>query len=183
MTTDGHGDGAGTTSSTGIERADGSADQEQLRRDVAKLSTTVRALSTTVARLAGAAPIGPDEPEADDGTGRVDVTGEDLVAWVQWLVARYELDNVPDCWTQHGALVEELDALRIGWLDTIGKGQGGLAAMQWHDYFGRTLERFDRRWRARNCEDTHRDTILPGWVTKNPDTLDAPDLDVGRYRR
>jgi hypothetical protein len=47
--------------------------------------------------------------------------------------------------------------------------------MQWHDYFGRTLERFDRRWRARNCEDTHRDTILPGWVTKNPHTLDAPD--------
>jgi hypothetical protein len=46
----------------------------------------------------------------------------------------------------------------------------------------RTLERFDRRWRARNCEDTHRDTILPAWVTKEPGTLAAPDLDAGRYR-
>ena len=102
--------------------------------------------------------------------------------WVQWLVARYELLNIPDCWTHHGALVEELDALRIGWLDTIGRGQDGLAAVQWHDYFARTLERFDRRWRARNCEDTHRDTILPAWVTKDPDTLEVPNLDAGRYR-
>jgi hypothetical protein len=156
-------------------------DDVELRRHVAKLSTTVRILSGSVARLSGTPPVDFDQAHAGERT-HGGVAGEELVEWVQWLVARYELDNVPDCWTQHGALVEELDALRIGWLDTIGKGQGGLAAMQWHDYFGRTLERFDRRWRARNCEDTHRDTILPAWVTKDPGTLDTPDLDAGRYQ-
>jgi hypothetical protein len=174
-----------TSSSTGAETdvdVDG-LDDVELRRHVAKLSATVRALAGTVARLAGAAPASTERPPVEDDTGAHGVAAdEDLVAWVQWLVARYELDNVPDCWAQHGALVEELDALRVGWFDTIGKGQGGLAGMQWHDYFGRTLERFDRRWRARNCEDTHRDTTLPAWVTKDPDTLEAPDLDAGRYR-
>jgi hypothetical protein len=158
-------------------------DDVALRRHVAKLSATVRALAGTVARLAGAAPADAQRPRVDDdaAAGGV-IAGEDLVAWVQWLVAHYELDNIPDCWTQHGALVEELDALRVGWLDTIGKGQGGLAGMQWHDYFGRSLERFDRRWRARNCEDTHRDTTLPAWVTKDAGTVEAPDLDASRYK-
>jgi hypothetical protein len=91
---------------------------------VAKLGKTVRALAGTVARPAGADPSGVREADAGNGTERhSNVAGEELVAWVQWLVARYELNNIPDCWAQHGALVEELDALRIG-LDTIGKGQG-----------------------------------------------------------
>jgi hypothetical protein len=153
-------------------------DDIALRRHVAKLAFTLRQLTGTVARLAGA----PDHDGAEDRRDST-IADEELVAWVQWLVARYELDNIPDCWSHHGALVEELDALRVGWLDTIGKGQGGLAAMQWHDYFGRALERVDRRWRARNCEDTHRDTILPTWATADPTTLEAPDRDAVRYRR
>jgi hypothetical protein len=182
VTVDGDGDGAELDPPAGLDPGIGDDDQDALRRDVAKLGKTVRALAGTVARLAGADPTSAGQPDAGSGTdadGKL--AGEDLVAWVQWLVARYELDNIPDCWTCHGALVEELDALRIGWLDTIGKGQGGLAGMQWHDYFGRTLERFDRRWRARNCEDTHRETILPAWVTNDPRTPEAPELEAGRY--
>jgi hypothetical protein len=53
--------------------------------------------------------------------------------------------------------------------------------MQWHDYLGRTLERFDRRWRARNCEGTHRDTILPTWVTADPSALRAPEIHTRRF--
>lgn len=182
MTVDPDGDGADAAAGTSNDPASADADQDQLRRDLDKLSTTVLALSTTVGRLSGAS--SADEAPLDDDPDRDGAAeGEDLVAWVQWLVARYELDNVPDCWTQHGALVEELDALRIGWLDTIGGGQDGLARMHWHYYLGHALDRFDRRWRARNCEDTHRDTILPAWVTKDPGTLDAPDLDAGRHRR
>jgi hypothetical protein len=114
---------------------------------------------------------------SDDGAA----DGEDLVSWVRWLVTRYELDNIPDCWTQHGALVEELDALRIGWHSTIARGQTGLAPMQWHDYLGRTLERLDRRWRTR-CDDGHRTATLPTWVTTDLHTLEIPDLAGGRYQ-
>ena len=139
--------------------------------------------AATVARLAGATPGASEQPDTRDSTRRdAAVAGQELVTWVQWLVTRYELNNIPECWTKHGALVEELDALRIGWLDTIGKGQRGLAATQWHDYFSRALERFDRRWRALNCEDAHRDTTLPGWVTKDPARPGPPDLDTGRHR-
>lgn len=137
-------------------------------------------LAGTVARLAGATSAGVDQPTAGSDPGGTP-DGEDLVAWVQWLVTRYELDNIPEWWAQHGALVEELDALRIGWLSSMGRGQGGIAAMQWHDYFGRTLVRIDRRWRSRNCEDTHRPTTLPTWATDEPGTLEVPDVHAGRY--
>jgi hypothetical protein len=157
-------------------------DDVELRRHVAKLSTTVRMLAGTVARLAGTTPTGANLETGGSDDTHAAVDGEDLVTWVQWLVARYELDNIPDCWAQHGALVEELDALRVGWLSSIGRGQAGLAGMQWHDYLGRTLERIDRRWRARNCEDTHRDPTLPAWITQDPATLETPDLDAGRYQ-
>jgi hypothetical protein len=38
--------------------------------------------------------------------------------WIAWLVDRYSLDPriVPPCWDRHGALVEELSALRTAWL-------------------------------------------------------------------
>ena len=37
--------------------------------------------------------------------------------WIRWCVRRYGLDHrtIPPCWYQHGALVEELSALRTGW--------------------------------------------------------------------
>lgn len=43
---------------------------------------------------------------------------EALREWIDWLVGRYALDQrtVPPCWEQHGALLEELSALRTAWL-------------------------------------------------------------------
>ncbi len=40
-----------------------------------------------------------------------------LADWVDWLTNRYNLDHklIPPCWSQHGALVEELSALRTLW--------------------------------------------------------------------
>jgi len=40
-----------------------------------------------------------------------------LKAWVDWVTSRYNLDHkvVPPCWAAHGAVVEELSALRTLW--------------------------------------------------------------------
>ena len=41
-----------------------------------------------------------------------------LGRWLAWLLERYSLDGrvAPECWREHGALVEELSALRISWV-------------------------------------------------------------------
>jgi hypothetical protein len=40
-----------------------------------------------------------------------------LTTWVDWATERYRLDHkvIPPCWSNHGALVEELSALRTFW--------------------------------------------------------------------
>lgn len=42
---------------------------------------------------------------------------ERLTEWVNWAIHRYNLDHktIPPCWPEHGALVEELSALRTLW--------------------------------------------------------------------
>jgi hypothetical protein len=56
---------------------------------------------------------GPPSPD-----GEIDDEHEALADWIAWLMDRYSLDHrtVPCCWDQHGALVEELSALRTAWL-------------------------------------------------------------------
>jgi hypothetical protein len=50
-------------------------------------------------------------PEAEE------VELERLQEWVTWLVDRYCIDHkaIPPCWPQHGALTEELSAIRTLW--------------------------------------------------------------------
>jgi hypothetical protein len=40
-----------------------------------------------------------------------------LTEWVDWVIDRYRLDHkvIPPCWPEHGALTEELSALRTFW--------------------------------------------------------------------
>lgn len=41
---------------------------------------------------------------------------DELTTWVDWLADRYQLDDtLPACWYRHGAIVDELDALRAAW--------------------------------------------------------------------
>ncbi len=42
---------------------------------------------------------------------------ERLTDWVTWTIHRYRLDHkvIPPCWPEHGALTEELSALRTFW--------------------------------------------------------------------
>jgi hypothetical protein len=156
-------------------------DFEQLDRRLARVEHGVKQLADVAARSAasshGTALSQPTAPDADIDDVAADA--EELVRWVQWFVGRYEIQDLPDCWAQHGALVEELDAMRQGWLETIGQGRGGIAAIQWHDAVGRALDRMRGLWRT--CVDgTHRPKMLSEWVYASPDDVTKPDL-MDRY--
>jgi hypothetical protein len=62
---------------------------------------------------------------------------EALADWVAWLVDRYALDHrtVPPCWDKHGALVEELSALRTAWLAAYAITGRPEAPLEWHAHF------------------------------------------------
>lgn len=84
-----------------------------------------------------------------------------LTEWVDWLIDRYSLDEaVPECWYRHGAIVDELDALRAAWaaayLDARARPTD---AAYWLDLFERTLSRLPT-WDRYGCAaGTHRDDV------------------------
>lgn len=142
----------------------------KLEQQVDTLAKAVNEASVIVASLAARQQAATTTPPAPRGTD----TEPELVAWVQWYVRRYQIDDIPQCWAEHGALVEELDALRLGWHDTIGAGAPGLLATQWHDYAGRALDRIRTRWRT--CPDGHRPPAPADWTDTNPADATQPDL-------
>jgi hypothetical protein len=79
----------------------------------AQLAETLRALTATVKRLAETVSARSTTTSTTGRPAAQPVSAGELVAWVSWLVERCELD-IPACWPQHGAILEELDALRIG---------------------------------------------------------------------
>lgn len=78
------------------------------------------------------------------------VTAE-LVDWVTWLVARYDLDRrtIPECWIRHGALVEELSALRSAWQLAFSRTAPKDAPLHWHASFAQARVRL-AEWASRS---------------------------------
>jgi len=70
--------------------------------------------------------------------------------WVTWLTDRYQLDHrvIPPCWAEHGALLEELSALRSGWLHSYQGSATGDAPLNWHADFAHGRQRLTD-WAAR----------------------------------
>lgn len=73
-----------------------------------------------------------------------------LKDWTLQLTRRYALDHrvVPPCWPEHGALLEELSALRTGWLTTYSAMSTGDAPLRWHAEFATARLRL-ANWVAR----------------------------------
>ena len=86
---------------------------------------------------------------------------EELAAWTTWLLDRYQLDyrTLPPCWERHGALIEELSALRTGWLTSYAREAKGDAPLHWHNDFAAARQRLTD-WTARTgCRPAeHRQT-------------------------
>ena len=90
-----------------------------------------------------------------------------LDAWIRWCVGRYGLDHrtIPPCWYQHGALVEELSALRTGWQAAHSPTAPGNAPLEWHALFAMARQRL-QDWVARSgCRpDEHREQHGTTWI-------------------
>lgn len=73
-----------------------------------------------------------------------------LTEWVGWLVLRYGLDHrdVPPCWAQHGALVEELSALHTAHQASFDPGGSPMGPAEWHQILGNARARL-QLWAAR----------------------------------
>ena len=88
---------------------------------------------------------------------------EELADWVAWLRDRYGLDHrtVPDCWLQHGALLEELSALHIAWVAAFSIDARGDDPLRWHQDFAAARQRLGD-WISRSgCRPSeHRNASL-----------------------
>jgi hypothetical protein len=84
---------------------------------------------------------------------------EELDVWVTWLVDRYRLDrrHVPECWTKHWELIEELSALRQAWDAAYCTAAHADAPLMWHERFAIARSRL-AEWASRTgCRGTdHR---------------------------
>jgi hypothetical protein len=87
-----------------------------------------------------------------------------LAGWVDWLVDRYGLaERVPLCWYRHGAMHEELSALRTAWLGAYeAPNARPTDGVTWHDMLDRVVVRL-REWDRCGCHrGTHRDDTAAG---------------------
>jgi hypothetical protein len=68
---------------------------------------------------------------------------DELQDWVLWVVERYSLDHrvVPECWDNHGAMIEELSALRTAWIAAYAVTGSPAAPLAWHAYFNDARQR------------------------------------------
>ncbi|GAA4256445.1 hypothetical protein GCM10022255_069310 [Dactylosporangium darangshiense] len=103
-----------------------------------------------------------------------------LIDWVGWLVARYELtEELPACWHQHPALVDELAALAAAWHGAYDPRAAGDAPLRWLEAFARTRARirdWDEPTRCRNGDHHPRRIDLqwrPSWRDAALDTAEA----------
>ncbi|GAA1713422.1 hypothetical protein GCM10009745_72160 [Kribbella yunnanensis] len=59
---------------------------------------------------------------------------ERLGEWVVWFAGRYGLDHkaIPPCWNKHGAVVEEISALRTFWESCFQDDAGPTEPLAFH---------------------------------------------------
>ena len=82
---------------------------------------------------------------------------DELTVWVDWARERYALatTEVPPCWERHGALVEELSALRTAWLAAFAADAQPTQPLRWHEAFDLARRRL-QSWTAHTgCADTN----------------------------
>jgi len=76
---------------------------------------------------------------------------EGLDVWVRWLVDHYRLDRryIPECWTKHWELIEELSALQLAWEGAYATTSHGDAPLAWHvTSSGRWRASAEAKWRC-----------------------------------
>lgn len=106
---------------------------------------------------------------------------EELTPWVDWLRWRFTLDHrtVPDCWAQHGAVIEELSALYSAWQKAFTFSNDGADPLLWMAQFAHARQRLTD-WNARSgCRPgEHRAPPAAGVLPGPPPSAGAPPDDA-----
>ncbi|WP_052226537.1 hypothetical protein [Microbacterium mangrovi] len=91
-------------------------------------------------------------------------TWDDLRQWVEWVTTRYDIPEVivPTCWWRHGALVEELSALRTAWEAAFDPTDAGFGPIGWHERFAIARPRLKAAYPG-SCINGHRDRTPRTW--------------------
>lgn len=96
-----------------------------------------------------------------------------LAEWVRWLATRYTLAprTIPPCWQHHGALVEELSALRTGWLTAFAPDATDETPLDWHIMFWAARNRLEETVSRIGCiKENHRNDQPAAWLAVPPET-------------
>ena len=122
-------------------------------------------LRDELAALRGGEPI--ELPEMGDATAWIDrATSEEWTAladWVDWLSTTYELTEdveLRPCWPHHPGVAEELEAVRLAWVNAVqrtasGDDPDGMAF--WHDrYLAPLVQRLPSLYRIKTCRRGHQ---------------------------
>ena len=90
---------------------------------------------------------------------------EELRKFVEWFTTRYNLSSsvVPDCWFQHGAMVEELSALHIAHTVYFDPADGGAGPIGWHERLTLAITRIKAAY-SNNCQRGHAATAPRVWA-------------------
>jgi hypothetical protein len=105
-----------------------------------------------------------------------------MAEWVRWLANRYVLSprTIPPCWYHHGGMLEELSALRTGWLAAFAPDAAGSAPLDWHAAFAATRGRLEETVSRSGCtKDDHRVDHTASWLARpDPDFAAAFEADL-----
>ncbi|WP_315093233.1 hypothetical protein [uncultured Cellulomonas sp.] len=122
-----------------------------------------------VDRILGRTPRPVDWSRLDGDEARA--AHDALQLWVHWLVRRYAFDHrdVPPCWAEHDALVEELSALHTAHRACFDHAGSPMGPAEWHQILGSTRARL-QVWASRTGCRTgeHRADPVPPWITPTP---------------
>ncbi len=101
----------------------------------------------------------------DDATAARELNALDQ--WVRWLATRYIVAprTIPPCWHHHGALVEELSALRTAWLAAFAPEARGVTPLDWHIMFWAARNRLEETVGRAGCtKGHHREDEPATWL-------------------
>jgi len=115
-----------------------------------------------------AEPVMPRRRELVDDPEQLDQMDNELRAWVAWLINRYRLAlKIPDCWYQHGQLVEEFTALWYAWRTAWLTPASGWDPTRWHHDLASMLQRITATYPVACNATNHKPS---GGVEQEPTT-------------
>jgi hypothetical protein len=84
--------------------------------------------------------------------------------WVEWVTVRFDIPPtvIPACWWRHGALVEELSALRTAWAAAYDPTDSGLGPVMWLERWYAAKPRLRNAY-AGSCSNGHKDSKPRDW--------------------